>query len=64
MDLILDTFRGYGIEYDRRNKIITINKEMSVEQFQELKKLLKMATEEIKDVRLYSNRLQKVRKTA
>lgn len=64
MDLILETFRGYGIEYDRRNKIITINKEMSVEQFQELKKLLKMATEEIKDVRLYSNRLQKVRKTA
>lgn len=63
MDLILDFYRGYGIEYDTKNKIITINKKMPVKEFMQLREILKRTTAEVKEIRLYSSRLMKVRKT-
>ena len=63
MDLILDFYRGYGIEYDTKDKIITINKEMPVKEFMTLRQFLKYAPEEVREIRLYKSRLMKVRKT-
>lgn len=61
MDLILDLFRGYEIEYDRRHKIITIKKPIPIKEFIYLKELLKRTSSEVKDIRVYGDRLSKVR---
>lgn len=62
MDLILDLFRGYEVEYDRINKIITIRKPIPIKEFIYLKELLKRTSSEVKDIRVYGDRLSKVRK--
>lgn len=62
MELILDLFGGFGIEYDAKNKIIIINQEMPVKTFMLLKHLLKRTNREVKDIELYSTRLMRVRK--
>lgn len=59
MYLILDMFRRFEVEYDRKNKIITINKPMPVDDFIYLKYLLTKVDEEVKDVRLFSDKLRK-----
>ena len=61
MDLILDLFRGYEIEYDRRHKTIIINKPIPIKEFMYLKELLKRTNSEVKDIRVYGDRLSKVR---
>lgn len=61
MDLILDLFRGYEIEYDRKHKIIYINKPIPIKEFMYLKELLKRTRDEVKDIRVYGDRLSKVR---
>ena len=50
MYLILDLFRGFEVEYDRKNKIITINKPMPVPDFIYLKNLLSRVSDEVKDI--------------
>lgn len=61
MNLILDLFRGYEIEYDRKHKIIAINKPIPIKEFMYLKELLKRTNSEVKDIRVYGDRLSKVR---
>ena len=61
MYLILDLFRGFEVEYDRKNKIITINKPMPVPDFIYLKNLLSRVSDEVKDIRLYADNRTKVR---
>lgn len=61
MYLILDLFRGFEIEYDRKNKILILNKPIPVSDFLYLKKLLKGISDEVKDIRVYSDRLTRVR---
>lgn len=59
MDLILDLFRGFEVEYDRRHKIFYINKKMSVSDFMYLKSLLSRVNDEVKDIRLFDDKLRK-----
>lgn len=61
MYLILDLFRGFEVEYDRKNKIITINKPMPVPDFIYLKNLLSRVSDEVKDIRLYADNRTKIR---
>lgn len=61
MYLILDLFRGFEVEYDRKNKIITINKPMPVPDFIYLKSLLSRVSDEVKDIRLYADNRTKIR---
>lgn len=61
MYLILDLFRGVEVEYDRKHKIITINKPMPVPDFIYLKNLLSRVSDEVKDIRLYADNRTKVR---
>ena len=61
MHLILDLFRGFEVEYDRKNKIVTINKAMPVNDFIYLKNLLSRVSEEVKDIRLYADNVTKIR---
>lgn len=61
MYLILDLFWGFEVEYDRKNKIITINKPMPVPDFIYLKNLLSRVSDEVKDIRLYADNRAKVR---
>lgn len=59
MYLILDLFRGFGVEYDRKNKIVIVNKPIPVTDFIYLKRLIKGASEEVKDIRVFSDKLRK-----
>lgn len=61
MNLVLDLFKGFEVEYDWRNKIIIINKPMPVKDFVYLKKLIKITTEDVADIRLYGDNLSKKR---
>ena len=64
MELILDLFGGYGIEYDAKEKIIIINQEMPVKTFMQLRHLLKRTNKEVRDIQLYSTRLMRIRRAA
>lgn len=61
MGLILDLFKGFEVEYDRKNKILYINKVMKIGDFMYLKHLLTMVSEEVKDIRLFDDKLRKRR---
>ena len=61
MNLILDIFKGYEVEYNPRTKILEINKPISVAAFRDLRRLLKYTSVEIKDIRVYGSRIAKVR---
>lgn len=61
MYLILDIFRGFEVEYDRKNKLIIVNKPIPVSDFIYLKRLLNGVSDEVKDIRVYGDRLTKVR---
>lgn len=61
MGLVLDIFKGFDIEYDRKYKIITINKPMPVGDFVYLKNLLTRVSDEVKDIRLYGDNSIKLR---
>lgn len=61
MGLILDIFKGYEVEYDRKNKILYINKAMKIGDFIYLKYLVSMASEEVNDIRLFDDKLRKRR---
>ena len=61
MYLILDLFRGFEVEYERKNKLIIVNKPIPVSDFIYLKRLLNGVSDEVKDIRVYGNRLIKVR---
>lgn len=59
MYLILDLFRGFEVEYDRKNKIIIVNKPIPVSDFIYLKRLLKGVSDEVKDIRVFTDKLRK-----
>lgn len=59
MYLILDLFRGFEVEYDRKNKIVIVNKPIPVSDFIYLKRLIKGASEEVKDIRVFTDKLRK-----
>lgn len=60
MNLILDLFRGYEIEYDRTHKVVIINKPIPIKEFMYLKELLKRTNSEVKDIRVYGDKISKV----
>lgn len=64
MDLILDLFKDYHVEYDAKEKIIIINEEMPVNTFMQLRYFLGMTRSQVRDIQLYSSKLSKVRKKA
>lgn len=59
MHLILDLFRGFEVEYDRKNKIVIVNKPIPVRDFIYLKRLLKGVSDEVKDIRVFTDKLRK-----
>lgn len=59
MYLILDLFRGFEVEYDRKNKIVIVNKPIPVSDFIYLKRLLKGVSDEVKDIRVFTDKLRK-----
>ena len=61
MGLILDLFKGFEVEYDRKNKILYINKAMKIGDFMYLKHLVSMSSDEVKDIRLFDDKLRKRR---
>lgn len=52
--------RVFEVEYDRTNKILTINKPMRVADFVYLKKIIPYLRDEVKDIRLYGDRRTRV----
>lgn len=61
MGLILDLFKGFDVEYDVKYKIFYVNKPIPIADFLYLKELLKMAKEEVKDIRVYGSKLSRIR---
>jgi len=59
MEEILYRYRKYEIEYNRGLGIITINKKIPVEDFIELKKLLKKTGRDIKDIRVETEKARR-----
>lgn len=59
MYLILDLFRGFEVEYDRKNKIVIVNKPIPVSDFIYLKRLIKGISDEVKDIRVFTDKLRK-----
>ena len=59
MYLILDLFRRFEVEYDRKNKIVIVNKPIPVSDFIYLKRLLKGVSDEVKDIRVFTDKLRK-----
>lgn len=60
MDLTNYFKRVFEVEYDRTNKILTINKPMRVADFVYLKKIIPYLRDEVKDIRLYGDRRTRV----
>lgn len=60
MNLILDYFKGFEVEYDRMHKIVTINKPMPVSDFIILRYLLTKTIEQVEDIRLYADKSTEV----
>lgn len=60
MDLTNYFKRVFEVEYDRINKILTINKPMRVADFVYLKKIIPYLRDEVKDIRLYGDRRTRV----
>lgn len=60
MDLTNYFKRVFEVEYDRINKILTINRPMRVADFVYLKKIIPYLRDEVKDIRLYGNRRTRV----
>ena len=58
---ILYRYKKYEIEYLWGLGIVVVNKEMPVVEFIKLKNLLKMSGEPITDIRLYGNRLARIK---
>ena len=58
---ILYRYKKYDIEYNRGLGIITLNKEIPVSDFLELKKLLRGSGQRIADIRVYGEKIYKVR---
>lgn len=61
MPLILDLFKGFEVDYDAKHKIFYVNKPIPVKDFLYLKNLLSRVKEEIKDIRVYGDKLSKIR---
>lgn len=61
MNLILEIFKGYGVEYDASIKAIIINKPISVATFMDLRRALKWTNSDIKDIRVYGDNYSRVR---
>lgn len=59
MDLILDLFKGFEVEYDRRHRIFYINKAMPVNDFLYLKFMLSRTSEGVEDIRLFDDKRRK-----
>lgn len=59
MDEILYRYRKYGIEYNRGLGIITINKKIPVEDFIELKRLLRMSGNKVTDIRVITDKVRR-----
>lgn len=59
MYLVLNLFRRFGVEYDRKNKIIIVNKPIPVSDFVYLKYLLSKVNEEVKDIRVFTDKLRR-----
>ena len=60
MDLTNYFKRVFEVEYDRINKILTINKPIRVADFVYLKKIIPYLRDEVKDIRLYGDRRTRV----
>ena len=60
MDLTNYFKRVFEVEYDRTNKILTINKPMRVADFVYLKKIIPYLRDEVIDIRLYGDRRTRV----
>ena len=60
MDLTNYFKRVFEVEYDRINKILTINKPIRVADFVYLKKIIPYLRNEVKDIRLYGDRRTRV----
>lgn len=60
MDLTKYFKRVFEVEYDRTNKILTINRPMRVADFVYLKKIIPYLRDEVKDLRLYGDRRTRV----
>ena len=58
---ILYRYKKYEIEYNRGLGIITLNKKIPVKEFIELKELINRAEEEIKDIRVFGERIYKIK---
>ena len=59
MGEILYRYRKYQIEYNRGLGIITINKKIPVEDFIELKRLLRMSGNKITDIRVITDKVRR-----
>lgn len=60
MDLTKYFKRVFEVEYDRTNKILTINRPMRVADFVYLKKIIPYLRDEVKDLRLYGDRRTRI----
>ena len=59
MEEILYRYKKYEIEYNRGLGIITINKKIPVEEFLELKNLLKQVDNRITDIRVSTDKVRR-----
>lgn len=59
MDEILYRYRKYEIEYNRGLGIITINKKIPVEDFLELKELLRKSGYPTEDIRVMTDKVRR-----
>lgn len=59
MGEILYRYRKYQIEYNRGLGIITINKKIPVEDFIELKRLLRMSGNKVTDIRVITDKVRR-----
>lgn len=57
---VLEAYKRYEIEYDRFNKIIYINKAIPPIDYYYLRYRLRNVPEEIKDIRVYGERLDRI----
>lgn len=61
MHEILYRYSKYDIEYNRGLGIVVLNKKISVKDFMELKRLLRGSGQRITDIRVFGERIYRIK---